>query len=227
MKSDYANGVFGLLDNTCIDNLTESLHWNITIERTRGLFGAVAVGWEITSVNNKAITADDFVNATGNVYFLENENKKVNAFSGYSVRLTVHLFTVLLIFSLTFSPYFQMLEIAIFDDLFPEQKESFIVKLTSVIPTDKQNGSTIKSGAVINESRSQCQVSILPSDYPSGILQLMDHVPHSSPFIKPIKAPLHINIDEEQGTLNVYIVRSQGLQGKCCSVFVLFIYYKP
>ncbi|XP_057301693.1 adhesion G-protein coupled receptor V1-like isoform X2 [Hydractinia symbiolongicarpus] len=182
LKSDYANGVFGLLHSTCIDNLTESLHWNVTIERTRGLFGAVAVGWELTSVNNKAIAAEDFVNATGNVYFLENENKK-------------------------------MLEIAVFDDLFPEEKESFIVKLTSVIPADKQNGSTLKSGAVINESRSQCQVSILPSDYPSGILQLMDHVPHSSPFIKPIKSPLHINIDEEQGTLNVYIVRSQGLQG--------------
>lgn len=74
------------------------------------------------------------------------------------------------------------------------------------------------SGASISQLNMYCNVTILSSDNPNGIFQVMSYVPNTAEYIPVRKKYGYHDVDEEIGTLDLFIVRAQGTDGRLDSI---------
>ena len=56
---------------------TEGSNVTVTIIRARGTFSSVTVSWEVRSTADGSLATDDFLSATGNVIFDEDDIEQV------------------------------------------------------------------------------------------------------------------------------------------------------
>ena len=100
-------------------------------------------------------------------------------------------------------------------DLVPELAENFVVTLVSAMPSDGHLGSTQTSAASINPTKSQANVTIEKNDDPYGVLEFTLQFPPlpSDPVILPSTVAPQISVNEEDRTLNLTVVRANGLVG--------------
>jgi len=99
-----------------------------------------------------------------------------------------------------------------YNDDAPEQDQSFIFKLTSAIPLNGDLGSSKHSSSAIMES--SCNITITNNDDVNGLFQVMAVVPNiTSSFIRSRSHGAFVNVEEEVGSIDLYIVRTQGTKG--------------
>ena len=84
----------------------------------------------------------------------------------------------------------------------------------SADPSDGHVGSTPTSAASINPVRFQANVTIDMNDDPYGVLEFTVASPPTpaDPFTPPATIAPHIYVNEEDGTLNLTVVRANGLE---------------
>ena len=78
LKSDSSNGVFGFSTSSLLPMTTvEGSSVTVTIIRTRGTFSSVTVSWEVRNTADGSLASDDFLSATGDVTFDEDDIEQV------------------------------------------------------------------------------------------------------------------------------------------------------
>ena len=107
----------------------------------------------------------------------------------------------------------QQLYLEAVNELVPELVEDFIVVLVSADAADNQTSSTPTSGASIDVSLAQSNLTIEENDYPYGLLQFVTSPPTPGTQILPAVVLPELFVDESDGTITVYVVRAQGNLG--------------
>ncbi|KAM6225436.1 adhesion G-protein coupled receptor V1 [Rhynchocyon petersi] len=186
-KSDNANGLFGFT-GTCIPEVAEEGSTiSCVVERTRGALDSVHVSYIISQIESEGINylVDDFANASGTITFLPWQRSEV-------------------------------LNIYVLDDDIPELNEYFRVTLVSAVSGDGKLGSTPTSGASIDPEKETTDITIKASDHPYGLLQFSTGLPPQpeDAMIQPASSIPHITVQEEDGEIQLLVVRAQGLLGK-------------
>ncbi|KAI8777860.1 G-protein coupled receptor 98, partial [Biomphalaria glabrata] len=186
-KSDYANGLFSLVDCSPSRILYENTTVTCSIQRSRGDDGTVSVSWVVNQVlgSTQQQASSDFDNSIGMVVFLPGERIK------------------------TF-------EIIVRDDNLPELDESFVVSLVVAVSDDGLIGSTNTSGAVLDSSALNKPLTITENDYPYGYLQFSNQlgaVPAADILIPPTTSLIQVSVKEEGGLVPLVVLRAQGTIG--------------
>ena len=99
------------------------------------------------------------------------------------------------------------------DEVEPELNEQFVILLTNAVSNDGFTSSTPTSGASINSSFSQSNLTVTENDYPYGLLQFSTTIPAPSGLILAADTMPQISVRESAGSVTVYIVRAQGSLG--------------
>ncbi|KAK0155883.1 G-protein coupled receptor 98 [Merluccius polli] len=197
MKSDNANGLFGLCiqsqlkllvnppcfllllfpssssssSSSCSQTSDEGSTISCVIERTRGALDVVYVNYSVTetglSGGQGPAGQQDFANATGAVLFMPGQRSEV-------------------------------LNLLVLDDDLPELAESFQVTLVAAESGDGKPGSTPTSGASIDHNSSTNPITVTASDHPYARLF----------------EPAHVTVSEEDGEVRLMVARAQGLLGR-------------
>ena len=107
----------------------------------------------------------------------------------------------------------QVLVVQPTNEVEPELDEMFVVYLTDAVSNDGYTSSTATSGASINSSFDQSNLTVTENDYPYGLLQFSTTIPPSSGLILAAVTIPQISMRESAGTVTVYIVRAQGTLG--------------
>ena len=107
----------------------------------------------------------------------------------------------------------QVLVVEPTDEVEPELNEMFVVYLTDALSNDGYRSSTPTSGASINSSLDQSNLTVTENDYPYGLLQFSTAVPPPSGLILAAESMPQISTRESAGTVTLYIVRAQGTLG--------------
>ena len=97
------------------------------------------------------------------------------------------------------------------DDVLPEEREHFTLKLVSVSPLD---GSTPTSAASLQPGLTEVNITIDQSDHPYGLLQFMPSVPAVNATVLPSTTPFVIDVRESIKTLTLHVIRAQGTLGE-------------
>lgn len=86
--------------------------------------------------------------------------------------------------------------------------------MTAVIVDDIYPSTTPTSGAWLNTSQSETNITVSENDFPYGILQFAESSPISGGnTIPPATEVPQIYIEESIGTVTIYVVRAQGTVG--------------
>eukprot|EP00794_Sanderia_malayensis_P009868 gene9868-10878_t len=184
LKSDNANGQFEFQSSSCT-TVTRENQTSLTyvVKRTIASFGDVTVNWEI----RQRIPQRPL--ATGD-------------FQAATGRV---LFTAReLEKTITVNPI---------NDAAPELEENFELRLVSAIPSDGATASTPTSGASIRQNYDTCNITLLSNDNPYGLLQISANRPVAVDYVRPLAKASNVNVQEESGTLSLYVIRAQGTQG--------------
>ena len=99
------------------------------------------------------------------------------------------------------------------DELTPELAEDFAILLVSATVADSQASSVPTSGASINATLAQSNLTVEENDYPYGLIQFVTSPPTPGAIIPPAISVPEIFVDESDGTVTVYVVRAQGNLG--------------
>lgn len=100
------------------------------------------------------------------------------------------------------------------NDVVPETNETFVVDLVSAISVDNTTASSSHSSAAISRiSVSSCNITILTNDDINGLFQVMSMRPSNDTFIESRHSIGRHQVEEESGTLRLYVVRTQGTKG--------------
>lgn len=93
--------------------------------------------------------------------------------------------------------------------------EDFVVTLVSAVPSDGHMNSTPTSAASINPVTFQANVTIGMNDDPYGVLEFTLALPPTpaDPVTPPAIVAPQISVNEEDGMLNLTVVRANGLVG--------------
>uniref|UniRef100_H0V266 Adhesion G-protein coupled receptor V1 n=1 Tax=Cavia porcellus TaxID=10141 RepID=H0V266_CAVPO len=191
-KSDNANGLFGFT-GACIPEIAEEGSTiSCVVERTRGALDYVRVFYTISQIESEGINylVDDFANVSGAITFLPWQRSEV-------------------------------LNIYVLDDDIPELNEYFRVTLVSAVPGDGKLGSTPTSGASIDPEKETTDITIKASDHPYGLLQFSTEPPPrpEDPMSLPASSEPHLTVQEEDGEVQLLVVRAQGLLGRVTAEF--------
>ncbi|KAM5298193.1 adhesion G-protein coupled receptor V1 [Ctenodactylus gundi] len=191
-KSDNANGLFGFT-GACIPEIAEEGSTiSCVVERTRGALDFVHVFYTISQIESDGVNylVDDFANASGTITFLPWQRSEV-------------------------------LNIYVLDDDIPELNEYFRVTLVSAVPGDGKLGSTPTSGASIDPEKETTDIAIKASDHPYGLLQFSTGLPPQpgDTMSLPASSVPHVTIQEEDGEVQLLVVRAQGLLGRVTAQF--------
>ena len=103
-----------------------------------------------------------------------------------------------------------MLEVS--DEMVPELAETYTVTLVSATSEDIYPSTTPTSGASLNSSLTQRNITVSENDYPYGIVQFADSAPGEG-TVPPASEVLQIDVSESSGEVVVYVVRAQGTVG--------------
>lgn len=107
----------------------------------------------------------------------------------------------------------QVLVLNITDDTEPELPETFVVSLMGVTVASSDKLTTPTSGAVINTNASQFTVTVEENDDPYGLIQFWTEATLPSTTIPPLIEQPQVSVLEEDGHVELTIVRAQGLLG--------------
>ena len=99
------------------------------------------------------------------------------------------------------------------DDSFPEFNEQFELILVSAVSTDGTVSSTPTSGPSIRSNSNTCNITLLSNDDPNGVLQITGSRPNGTGMIPKMDRPDSLQVTEESGRVDLYVVRAQGTQG--------------
>ena len=99
------------------------------------------------------------------------------------------------------------------DDKVPELEEAFVLELVNASAADGVSPSTPTSGATIRPNFNKCNISIAANDNPYGVLQISASKPTGSGFILPLASPQNTSVQEEAGSITLFVNRAQGIQG--------------
>ncbi|KAM4875921.1 adhesion G-protein coupled receptor V1 [Thomomys bottae] len=186
-KSDNANGLFGFTGACIPETVEEGAMVSCVVERTRGALGSVHVFYAISQIQSEGSNyhVEDFANASGAITFLPWQRSEV---------LNLH----------------------VLDDDIPELNEYFQVTLVSAVPGDGKLGSTPTSGASIDPEKETTDITIKASDHPYGLLQFSIGLPPQpeDAMSLPANTMPHLTVQEEDGTVRLLVVRTQGLLGR-------------
>ena len=107
----------------------------------------------------------------------------------------------------------QALLLNITDDTEPELVETFVVSLEGVTVAGNDKLTTTNSGAIINTNASQFVVNVEESDDPYGLIQFWTEATLPSTTIPPLTEQPEVSVLEEDGLVELTVVRAQGLLG--------------
>ncbi|XP_048187347.1 adhesion G-protein coupled receptor V1 [Perognathus longimembris pacificus] len=186
-KSDNANGLFGFTGVCIPETVEEGATVSCVVERTRGALSSVHVFYTISQIQSEGsdYLVDDFANDSGTITFLPWQRSEV---------LNLH----------------------VLDDDLPELNEYFQVTLVAAVPGDGKLGSTPTSGASIDPEKETTDITIKASDHPYGLLQFSTGPPPQpeDAMSLPASSMPHLTVQEEDGTVRLLVVRTQGLLGR-------------
>jgi G-protein coupled receptor 98 len=189
LRSDNGNGLFGFtLSSLTATVPQEPDRVTLTVERKRGSFDAVDVHWDVRrcvfGADPLPLAEGDFQNTSGVLRFAQGKTS-------------------------------EDLILDVVSDSVPELSEEFVVTLVSADPSDGQVGSTPTSAASINPASFQANITIEMNDDPYGVLEFTLESPPTpaDPVTQPTTIAPHIYVNEEDGTLNLTVVRANGLIG--------------
>lgn len=185
LKSDAGNGIFGFDPLSLSNVITEPGNVSLVINRDGGMFETVFVSWEVREV--------------------------VGGVIGGLATQDFNLASGRLVFAEDVAQL--VLPLSAVDELVPELDEDFVVMLTSATADDNQTSSTPTSGASIDSSRAASNITVLENDYPFGLIQFVTSPPSPGDRIPPAISMPEVSVDESDGTITVYVVRSQGNLG--------------
>jgi G-protein coupled receptor 98 len=94
----------------------------------------------------------------------------------------------------------------------PELQEGFVVTLVAVAVDDIYPSTTPTSGAWLNSSSVNANISITENDYPYGVFQLASAYPPAG-IVPPVIEVPQVHVDESAGIITLYVVRAQGTVG--------------
>ena len=113
---------------------------------------------------------------------------------------------------------FQSIKLATIDDMQPELLETFEIILLSRLPLSDDGliGTTITSGASIDPDANTNNLTIGANDFPYGLLQFATSPPPGpgDPLIPPATEMVRVRVREEDGMVELLVVRAQGLLGE-------------
>ena len=97
----------------------------------------------------------------------------------------------------------------------PELAENFNIVLVSAVALDNETNSTDTSGASISAINAQVAVTVEESDHPYGLLQFTTSSSPApgDPFVPEATESPVLSVMEENGTIQLYVVRAQGSEG--------------
>ena len=107
----------------------------------------------------------------------------------------------------------QTLLLNITDDTMPELAETFVVSLVGVTVAGNDKLTTPTSGAGINTSAAQFAVTVEENDDPYGLIQFWMEGSLPSTTIPSLAEQPEVYVLEEDGSVELTIVRAQGLLG--------------
>ncbi|CAH1797156.1 unnamed protein product [Owenia fusiformis] len=190
LKSDNANGLFGFSDVCSPESTTnEAAIFSCPVERRRGDADTVSVDWEVQQMVRPDFTP------------LATED-----FTAYQGQLIFEPGT-----------RSQTLTVTAFNDANPELTENFRVVLTKARSADGIEGSTLTSGASIDEDTQSNTITIVENDHPYGLLQFStseDPPTLDDPMIVPAEQQPEVTVQEESVEVHLLVVRAQGLTGR-------------
>ncbi|XP_006885449.1 PREDICTED: G-protein coupled receptor 98-like [Elephantulus edwardii] len=110
----------------------------------------------------------------------------------------------------------EVLNIYVLDDDIPELNEYFRVTLVSAVSGDGKLGSTPTSGASIDPEKETTDITIKASNHPYGLLQFSTGLPPQpeDAMTRPASSVPHVTVQEEDGEIQLLVVRAQGLLGR-------------
>jgi len=185
LKSDAGNGIFGFDPLSLSNVITEPGNVSLVVNRDGGMFETVFVSWEVREV--------------------------VGGVIGGLATQDFNLASGRLVFAEDVAQL--VLPLSTVDELVPELDEDFVVILTSATADDNQTSSTPTSGASIDSSRAASNITVLENDYPFGLIQFVTSPPSPGDRIPPAISMPEVSVDESDGAITVFVVRSQGNLG--------------
>ena len=100
----------------------------------------------------------------------------------------------------------------------PELLEMFEITLLSQLPLSDDGliGTTVTSGASIDPDFNTNNLTIRANDYPYGLLQFATGSPpgQTDPLIPPANEMMGVRVREEDGMVDLLVVRAQGSLGQ-------------
>ena len=188
LKSDSAYGVFGFSVSSLSGSVQEPGNLSLLVVREKGDYERVTVRWEVREGSSEGTSnVTDFSPSYGELVFQPGDREK-----------SLLLVTV--------------------NENVPELDESFVVVLLSAVANDDDlPDPTPTSGASVNSSLAQSQVTVSENDYPYGLLQFVEVPPSpedlAGPFLPAAVSTPNIFVMESDMNVTVYVVRAQGVQG--------------
>ncbi|OWF54008.1 G-protein coupled receptor 98 [Mizuhopecten yessoensis] len=189
LKSDNANGQFGF-NQSCVPAVAayENATVLCSVDRNKGSDGTVNVTWTVFQLLQGG-----------------NQTEAVNDFMASTGVLTFYPGEKSKVFYLE-----------VRDDMVPEAKETFHIKLVGVTSGDGISGTTNTSGASINPLAAFSNFAVEENDYTYGLFQFSTESTPPSPaggVIPPATNKPMVTVSEESGIVSLMVVRAQGAMG--------------
>ncbi|XP_060082724.1 adhesion G-protein coupled receptor V1-like [Ylistrum balloti] len=189
LKSDNANGQFGF-NQSCVPAVAtyENATVVCSVSRSKGSDGTVNITWAVFQLLQGG-----------------NQVEAVNDFVASTGVLTFYQGEKSKVFYLE-----------VRDDMVPEAKETFHIKLVGVTSGDGISGTTNTSGASIDPLTALSNFVIEENDFTYGLFQFSTESTPPSPgdgVIPPGTSKPMVTISEESGIVSLMVVRAQGAMG--------------
>ena len=186
LKSDSSNGVFGFDSQSLTSTISEPGSLSLLVNRRGGTFSTVFIYWEVHQIVNGVISSSP----------ASSDFDEATGRLEFAENVTQ-----------------EMLILMATDELVSELEEQFVVLLVSAVADDNETSSTPISGASIDSTQEQSNLTVTANDFPYGLIQFVTSPPPPEVPITPATEMPETFVRESDGTATVYVVRAQGTVG--------------